>query len=99
MRNRNRKLGTIIVGLLLFPLLSGCQSSGSSFSYDLPPYPVIKPERPSLYEVDDSLQLPVPVIKNTILLQGYAKELEEYADGWERFYEELRSEMNENIQD
>lgn len=97
--NRDRKLGIIVSGLLLFLMLSGCQSNCSAFSYDLPPYSVTRPERPSLYEVDDNLQLPIPVIKNTILLQGYAKELEEYADGWERFYEELRSELNENIQD
>lgn len=97
MKNRSRKLGIIVVGLLLFLLLSGCQSAKALSSYRLPPYSVTRPERPSLYEVDDNLQLPIPVIQNVILLQGYAKELEAYADGWERFYEELRSEIDANI--
>lgn len=95
--NRNRKLN--IVPLLIFLLLLSvisCQTERviERVAPSLPSYTPTKPERPKLIKIEDDVQLPISVIQNQILLEGYAKELELYSYGWEEFYEELREEFN-----
>ena len=87
----HRKLGIIIVSCLL--LCMSCQTERTILIYPpLPEFVINRPTRPILNQVEDGTQLPMSVLTNTILLQGYAKELEAYADGWEKFYMELREE-------
>lgn len=96
----NRKLGIILVlsFFLLFSMAGCVTEKVVRVSPNLPDYSPSRPNRPYLQEVDDGLQLPIPVLKNMVLIQGYAKELEAYADGWERFYDNLREEyMDEDI--
>lgn len=95
--NRNRKLN--IVPLLIFLLLfsvTSCQTERviERVAPSLPSYTPTKPERPKLIKIEDDVQLPISVIQNQILLEGYAKELELYSFGWEEFYEGLREEFN-----
>jgi hypothetical protein len=58
----------------------------------LPEFVITRPIRPNLISVEDGTQLPMSVLTNQILLQGYAKELEACLDGWEEFYMELKKE-------
>ena len=88
--NRKRKLRVIVVFFLLFTLF-GCSSYGT-LSPMLPDFALDRPIRPTLVELDDNLQLPLPIAQNNILLIGYIEELEAYSDGWERFYNDLREE-------
>lgn len=95
--NRNRKLN--IVPLLIFLLLfsvTSCQTERviERVTPSLPSYTPTKPERPKLIKVEDDVQLPISVVQNQILLEGYAKELELYGRGWEEFYDGLREEFN-----
>lgn len=95
--NRNRKLN--IVPLLIFLLLLSvisCQTERviERVAPSLPSYTPTKPERPKLIKIEDDVQLPISVVQNQILLEGYAKELELYSRGWEEFYEGLREEFN-----
>lgn len=95
--NRNRKLN--IVPLLIFLLLfsvTSCQTERviERVTPSLPSYTPTKPERPKLIKIEDDVQLPISVVQNQILLEGYAKELELYSRGWEEFYEGLREEFN-----
>lgn len=95
--NRNRKLN--IVPLLIFLLLLSvisCQTERviERVAPSLPSYTPIKPERPKLIMIEDDVQLPISVVQNQILLEGYAKELELYSRGWEEFYDGLREEFN-----
>ena len=95
--NRNRKLN--IVPLLIFLLLLSvisCQTERviERVAPSLPSYTPTKPERPKLIKIEDDVQLPISVIQNQILLEGYAKELELYSRGWEEFYDGLREEFN-----
>ena len=84
------KLG--IITILSFLLCISCKTA-EKVAFIQPPLPefsIQKPTRPSLLAVEDGIQLPMSVLTNQILLQGYAKELEAYAAGWEEFYKELR---------
>lgn len=90
----NRKLGIIIMLTLVILLLQSCVITEREFVQpSLPEFIIDRPNRPNLLDIADDTQLPIPVLKNTILLQGYARELEAYADGWEEFYSKLREEM------
>lgn len=84
------KLG--IITILSFLLCISCKTAERVVFIQppLPEFSIIKPTRPSLLTVEDGIQLPMSVLTNQILLQGYAKELEAYAAGWEDFYKELR---------
>lgn len=89
----HRKLTIILISCFLLCMMS-CQSS-ERVIFVKPPLPEFKTERPirpKLSQIDDGSQLPVSVLNNTILLQGYAKELEACLDGWEEFYMELKKE-------
>lgn len=90
----NRKLGIIIALALVSLLLQSCVITEREFVHpSLPEFIIERPVRPNLLTIADDTQLPVSVLTNTILLQGYAKELEAYAAGWEEFYTSLREEM------
>ena len=90
----NRKLGIIIILALVNLLLQSCVITEREFVQpSLPEFNLERPARPYLLDIADDTQLPVSVLTNTILLQGYARELEAYADGWEEFYSSLREEM------
>ncbi|MGN0905687.1 MAG: hypothetical protein ACI4NM_00940, partial [Bullifex sp.] len=97
----NRKLGTIIMSFFLLITLLGCESEKVVYiNPTLPTFSPQRPVRPHLIQTDDGLQLPISVLENLVLLQGYSKELEVYASGWEEFYEKLREEYKrEDIQD
>ena len=84
------KLG--IITILSFLLCISCKTAErvAFIQPPLPEFSIQKPTRPSLLAVEDGIQLPMSVLTNQILLQGYAKELEAYAAGWEEFYKELR---------
>lgn len=58
-------------------------------SPSLPNYEPMRPERPTLENVNE--EVPLTAVKNTIRLMTYAEQLEAYADGWENFYMELRT--------
>lgn len=89
----NRKLGIIITVLGFVLLFPSCVITEKEFIQpSLPEFALNRPSRPNLLTIADDTQLPVPVLTNTILLQGYARELEAYAEGWEEFYTELREE-------
>lgn len=96
-KNRNRKLNIVplLIFLLLFSVIS-CQTERviERVAPSLPSYTPTKPERPKLIKIEDDVQLPISVVQNQILLEGYAKELELYSYGWEEFYEGLREEFN-----
>lgn len=96
-KNRNRKLNIVplLIFLLLFSVIS-CQTERviERVAPSLPSYTPIKPERPKLIMIEDDVQLPISVVQNQILLEGYAKELELYSRGWEEFYDGLREEFN-----
>ena len=99
MKNRNRKLSIILLTvmlLLLINIFASCQTERviERVTPSLPTYTPTKPERPKLIEIEDDIQLPISVIQNQILLEGYAKELELYSYGWEEFYQDLREEIN-----
>lgn len=98
MKNRNRKLSIIfltVMLLLLINIFASCQTERvKRVTPSLPTYTPTKPERPKLIEIEDDIQLPISVIQNQILLEGYAKELELYSYGWEEFYQDLREEIN-----
>ena len=83
-----------IITILSFLLCISCKTAERVVFIQppLPEFSIIKPTRPSLLTVEDGIQLPMSVLTNQILLQGYAKELEAYAAGWEKFYMELREE-------
>lgn len=93
----NRKLGIIMVlSFFLLFSMTGCATEKVVWiSPFLPDYSPSRPTRPVLNKVEDGVQLPISALDNLILLQGYAKELEAYADGWERFYERLREKHEE----
>ena len=95
--SRNRKLNIVplLIFLLLFSVIS-CQTERviESVAPSLPSYTPTKPERPKLIKIEDDVQLPISVVQNQILLEGYAKELELYSRGWEEFYDGLREEFN-----
>ena len=84
------KLG--IITILSFLLCISCKTAERVVFIQppLPEFSIQKPTRPILLAVEDGIQLPMSVLTNQILLQGYAKELEAYAAGWEEFYKELR---------
>lgn len=88
----HRNLITILISCFL--LCVSCQTAERIIVVfpPLPDFVIARPTRPVLNQIDDGSQLPMSVLTNTILLQGYAKELEAYADGWEKFYMELREE-------
>jgi len=90
---RNRKLSiiSILVFLLLFPICGCVHERIVNVIPDFPPFTPSRPVRPELLLVEDGVQLPSSVIANLILLQGYARELEEYAEGWEAYYEDIRN--------
>ena len=96
--NRNRKLNIVplLIFLLLLSSVTSCQTERviERVAPSLPSYTPTKPERPKLIKIEDDVQLPISVVQNQILLEGYAKELEFYSRGWEEFYEELREEFN-----
>ena len=96
--NRNRKLNIVplLIFLLLLSSVTSCQTERviERVAPSLPSYTPTKPERPKLIKIEDDVQLPISVIQNQILLEGYAKELELYRRGWEEFYEGLREEFN-----
>ena len=99
MKNRNRKLSIIfltVMLLLLINIFASCQTERviERVTPSLPTYAPTKPKRPKLIEIEDDIQLPISVIQNQILLEGYAKELELYSRGWEEFYDGLREEFN-----
>ena len=99
MKNRNRKLSIIfltVMLLLLINIFASCQTERviERVTPSLPTYAPTKPKRPKLIEIEDDIQLPISVIQNQILLEGYAKELELYSYGWEEFYQDLREEIN-----
>ncbi len=90
---RDSKLGIIITVLGFVLLFPSCVITEKEFIQpSLPEFALNRPSRPNLLTIADDTQLPVPVLTNTILLQGYARELEAYAEGWEEFYMELRKE-------
>ena len=104
MRNRNRKLSIIfltVMLLLLINIITSCQTQRviERVAPSLPSYTPVKPERPKLIEIEDGVQLPISVVKNQILLEGYAKELELYSCGWEEFYEGLLESYANNERD
>ncbi len=86
----------VIITILSFLLCISCKTAERVVFIQppLPEFSIIKPTRPSLLTVEDGIQLPMSVLTNQILLQGYAKELEAYAAGWEEFYMELREEYD-----
>ena len=92
-KNRNRKLNIILllIGILLILTIASCQTQRvvERVTPSLPIYTPVKPERPKLIKIEDDVQLPISVVQNQILLEGYAKELELYSCGWEEFYEGL----------
>lgn len=90
---RDSKLGIIAMLLGFLLLFPSCVITEREFvKPSLPEFTIGRPVRPNLLRIEDGTQLPVPVLTNTILLQGYARELEAYAEGWEEFYTELREE-------
>ena len=95
----HRKLGIIIV--LSFLLWISCKTAEKVIFIQppLPEFTINKPTRPKLLAVEDGIQLPVSVLTNQILLQGYAKELEAYAAGWEEFYMKVREEYASDKRD
>ena len=93
-KDRNRKLGVILIVVFLLYTIIGCATNKREFF--LPSFEPVRPDRPILLEVEDGSQLPVSVKENTVLLTCYIEELEAYADGWEAYYEEVK---NEYIQD
>ena len=96
--NRNRKLNIVplLIFLLLLSSVTSCQTERviERVAPSLPSYTPTKPERPKLIKIEDDVQLPISVVQNQILLEGYAKELEFYSRGWEEFYDGLREEFN-----
>ena len=84
------KLG--IITILSFLLCISCKTAERVVFIQppLPEFSIQKPTRPILLAVEDGIQLPMSVLTNQILLQGYAKELEAYIAGWEEFYKELK---------
>lgn len=90
MKNNYKKLGIVFI----FFLLMSCTTEKIIF-VELPEFAPYRPEKPPLYPMSDDTELPIVVLKNTALLQGYALELEVYADGWEKFYSELRKQHAE----
>ena len=96
--NRNRKLNIVplLIFLLLLSSVASCQTERviERVAPSLPSYTSAKPERPKLIKIEDDVQLPISVVQNQILLEGYAKELEFYSRGWEEFYDGLREEFN-----
>ena len=96
-RDRNRKLGVILMLVVVYLLYTITSCATSKREFFLPSFEPVRPDRPILLEVsEDDSQLPVPVKENTVLLTCYIEELEAYADGWEAYYEEVK---NEYIQD
>ena len=97
-RNRNRKLNIVplLIFLLLLNSVTSCQTERviERVAPSLPSYTPTKPERPKLIKIEDDVQLPISVVQNQILLEGYTKELELYSYGWEEFYQDLREEIN-----
>lgn len=95
----NSKLGITLLMILILLLFPNCMTiEREHIQPSLPDFGLMRPSRPSLLPINDDAQLPVPVLKNIILLQGYARELEAYADGWEEFYEELKDANRERDQ-
>ena len=96
--NRNRKLNIVLmlIFLLLLSSVTSCQTERviERVTPSLPSYTPTKPERPKFIKIEDDVQLPISVVQNQILLEGYAKELEFYSRGWEEFYDGLREEFN-----
>lgn len=96
--NRNRKLNIVLmlIFLLLLSSVTSCQTERviERVAPSLPSYTPTKPERPKLIKIEDDVQLPISVVQNQILMEGYAKELELYSLGWEEFYDGLREEFN-----
>ena len=96
--NRNRKLNIVplLIFLLLLSSVTSCQTERviERVAPSLPSYTPTTPERPKLIKIEDDVQLPISVVQNQILLEGYAKELEFYSRGWEEFYKGLREEFN-----
>lgn len=97
-KNRNRKLNIVplLIFLLLLSSVTSCQTERviERVAPSLPSYTPTKPERPKLIKIEDDVQLPISVVQNQILMEGYAKELELYSRGWEEFYDGLREEFN-----
>lgn len=93
MKNKCRKLGIIL--FFSFFLFSGCVSEKLVYA-ELPDFTPYKPSKPFLSVINDGIGLPSVVLENTIKLQNYALELEVYAEGWEKFYSELRKKYAQN---
>lgn len=88
-RNRNLSIILIIVGYLLLCSV-GCKTVETvSVTPSLPDFSPVRPTRPALDPIPDDAQLPIPVLTNMIRQSSYARQLEKYADGWERYYERL----------
>lgn len=73
--------------ILSFSILILISCKTVYISPSLPSYEPIRPERPTLENVNE--EVPLTAVKNTIRLMTYAEQLEAYADGWENFYTEL----------
>jgi len=89
-RNRNLSIIFIIVGYLLLCSV-GCRSVKLvSVTPSLPNFNPIRPVRPVLDPIPDDAQISTPILINTVKQMSYARQLEEYADGWERYYKKLK---------
>ena len=77
----------LIIFLALF-LITGCETV-RYITPAVPDYKPVLPERPELYEIEETADIPKEVNINTVLLMGYAESLEMIIENWERFYNEL----------
>lgn len=82
------------IAVFLFALAFLCVSTGCRtveyVSPSLPSFRPVVPERPELYELDETAEIPKEVNLNTVLLMGYAEGLENVILSWQVFYDNLR---------
>lgn len=80
----------ITIALILLLSLTACESV-KYIAPALPDYSPVIPNRPELYAIDETLEIPKEINMNLVLLMGYCESLENVIDNWSVFYNELKT--------
>lgn len=84
------KKAAVFLFALAFLFVSTSCRTVEYVSPTLPSFRPTVPDRPELYELDETAEIPKEVNLNTVLLMGYAEGLENVILSWQTFYDNLR---------
>lgn len=87
---KNQKMKKALLFILVSLLFIGC-TTPVYIKPALPAYNPTMPERPELLEIDGTIEIPQEININQLLLMAYAEKLEIIIEGWESFYNELKT--------